>query len=138
MKKLWLVLFFVATLVMFGSVGSATSSVSDKNCTGNLNSLLPNQIIAGDSKVSAIAEDVEGVTIDRQRSAQLKPGYEFRRESKNSVSVWKTMREAALQMGTLSCIRPQKGTCTLEFSGDRAKCSSSCYFVTARGGVRAQ
>jgi hypothetical protein len=138
MKKLWLVLFFVATLVMFGSAGSATSGGSDKNGTGDLNSLLPNQVIVGDSNVSAIAEDVEGVTIDRQRSAQLKPGYEFRRESRNSVSVWKTMREAALQMGTLTCTRPQKGTCTLEFSRDRAKCSSACYFVTARGGVRAQ
>ncbi len=92
MKKLWLVLFFVATLVMFGSAGGATPGGANKNSAGDLNTLLPNQVIVGDAKVSAIAEDVEGVTIDRQRSALLKPGYEFRRESKNSVSVWKTMR----------------------------------------------
>lgn len=138
MKNLWLVLFFVASLVMLGSAGSATSGGSDTNFTGDLISSLPNEVTVGDPDGSAIAEDVEGVTIERQQLARLKPGYTFRRESRSAVSVWKTMREAALQMGTLTCTRPRKGACTAETNGDRAKCSSGCYFVAARGGVRAQ
>jgi hypothetical protein len=138
-KKLWLVLFFVATLVMFGSANStASSGGSDTNLTGELNSLVTNRVNVGDSSMSASAADVEGVIMDSQQAARLKPGYTFRRESRSSVSVWKTMREAALQMGTLTCTRPRKGACTAEFDGDRAKCSSACYFVSVRGGVRAQ
>ena len=137
-KKLWLVLFFVATLVMFGSADSTASSGSYTNLTGDLNSLVTNKVNVGDSSVSASAADVEGVIMDSQQAARLKPGYTFRRESSSSVSVWKTMRDAALQMGTLTCTRPRKGACTAEINGDRAKCSSACYFVSVRGGVRAQ
>jgi hypothetical protein len=90
------------------------------------------------SGMSANAVDVEGVTIERQRLALLKPGYAFRRESRSSVSVLKTVREAILQTGTLTCIRADKRACTVEINGDAAKCSSGCYFVSARGGVRAQ
>lgn len=137
MKNLWLVLFFLASLVMFGAAGSARSGGSDTNLTGDLNSSLPNEVTVGDSGVSAIA-DVEGVTIEHQQTARLKPGYTFRRETRSSVSVWKTIREAALQMGTLTCTRPRKGACTVEIGGDFAKCSSGCYFVGVRGGIRAQ
>lgn len=84
-----------------------------------------------------MAADIEGVTIERQRAARLKPGYAFRRESKNSLAVLKTIGGAALQMGTLSCVK-KKGTCNAEFSGDYAKCSSGCYFVGVRGGVNSQ
>ena len=92
----------------------------------------------GVSGVSATPEDVEGVIIERQRSALLKPGYAFRRESRSSLAVLKTTNNAALQMGTLTCIRPDKRACTAEFGGDRAKCSSGCYFVGVRGGLKAQ
>jgi hypothetical protein len=91
----------------------------------------------GDSRVGANAVDVEGVTIESQRLAQLKPGYTFRRVSRNSVSVWKTIREASFQTGTLTCTRP-KGACTVDLGGDTAKCSSGCYFVGVRGAPRAQ
>ena len=136
MKNLWLVSFFVVALVIFGSSGGAASGGSHTIFTGDLNSLLPNEV--GDSDVSAIPDDVEGVTIDHQRSARLKPGYTFRRESRASVSVWKTVREAAMQMGTLTCTKSQKGACTLDIGGDTAKCSSGCYFVGVRGGTRVQ
>ena len=117
MKHLWLVLFFVASLVIFGSTGSATSGGSDKNFTSDLNPLLPNEVTVGDSDVSAIVEDVEGVTVESQRLARLKPGYTFRRESRSSVSVWKTIREAAMQMGTLSCTKPGKSVAATSFDG---------------------
>jgi hypothetical protein len=86
----------------------------------------------------ANAAEVEGVTIERQRLALLKPGYAFRRESRSSVSILKTVREALLQTGTLTCTRADKRACTVEINGDVAKCSSGCYFVGARGGERTQ
>ena len=89
-----------------------------------------------DSGVDAKAEDVEGVTIERQRVARLKPGYSFKRESRSSLSVLKTVREAAIQTGTLTC--KGKRVCTVEIGGDFAKCSSGCYFVGVRGGILAQ
>ncbi len=92
----------------------------------------------GDSGVSANPEDIEGATIERQRSALLKPGYAFRRESRSSLAVVKTTNNSALQTGTLTCIRPDKRACTAEFGGDRAKCSSGCYFVGVRGGTMAR
>lgn len=96
------------------------------------------QVVAADSVVSANPEDVEGVTIERQRSALLKPGYIFRRESRSSLAVVKTINNAALQTGTLTCTRADKKACTAEFGGDRAKCSSGCYFVGVRGGTLAR
>jgi hypothetical protein len=91
-----------------------------------------------DSGVSANAVEVEGVTIESQRLARLKPGYTFRRESRSSVSVLKTIREASFQTGTLTCTRADKRACTVDLGGDTAKCSSGCYFVGVRGGVKAQ
>jgi hypothetical protein len=141
MKNLCLVFFFLTSLVMFGGAGSARSGGSDTNLTGELNSLLPNEVTVGSSVASAIAADVEGVIIEHQQLASLKPGYTFRRESRRSLSVWKTTRAAALQMGTLTCTRPRKGDkgdCYVEINGDYAKGNSACYFVGVRGGVRAQ
>jgi hypothetical protein len=89
------------------------------------------------SGVSAIPEDIEGVIMYDLRSAALKPGYAFRRESRSSVAVWKNTRDATMQMGTLTCTKPRKGACTVEFDQDRAKCSGQCYFVGVRGGTRA-
>lgn len=86
-------------------------------------------------------EDVEGVTIYGHSSAKLKPGYEFRRESRSSVTVSKTVRNATLQMGTLTCRRAARDSvrpCSVEISGDRAKCGGGCYFEGARGGVMAK
>ena len=93
---------------------------------------------AAASVVSANPEDVEGVIIEKQRSATLKPGYAFRRESQSSLAVLKTSNNAALQMETLTCIRADKRACTAEFSRTRMKCSSSCYLVSVRGGVMAR
>lgn len=135
MKNLRLVLFFGVLLGVFLFVGSATSSTS---FTSGLNSLLASKVTAGDSAVVTLAADVEGVIIEHQQTARLKPGYTFRRESRNSISVWKTSNVAALQMGTLTCTRPRKGDCYAEINGDYAKCSSACYFVGVRGGTRAQ
>ncbi|MDT4896842.1 MAG: hypothetical protein QOH25_1919 [Acidobacteriota bacterium] len=94
----------------------------------------------GDSIVNVNAAEVEGVTIEHQQLAILKPGYAFRRESRSSVAVMKTVRDASFQTGTLTCTSPRRrrGVCTVEFNGDRAKCSSSCYFVGVRGAPRAQ
>jgi hypothetical protein len=92
----------------------------------------------GGSNMNANAVDVEGVTIERQRLALLKPGYAFRRESRSSVSVLKTIRDAGIQTGTLTCTRADKRACTVEINGDAAKCSSGCYFVGVRGAPRAQ
>lgn len=138
MKNLWLVLFFVASLVMLGSAGSATSGGSDTNFTGDLNSSLPNEVTVGDPDVSAIAEDVEGVTIERQQLARLKPGYTFRRESRSAVVRMENHERGRPANGDATCTRPRKGACTAEMNGDTAKCSSGCYFIAARGGVRAQ
>lgn len=135
MKNLRLVLFFGALLGVFGFVGSAMSGTG---FTSGLNSLLASKVTLGNAEVSAIAADVEGVIIEHQQTARLKPGYTFRRESRNSISVWKTTNAAALQMGTLTCTRPRKGDCSAEINGDYAKCSSACYFVGVRGGTRAQ
>lgn len=88
--------------------------------------------------VVANVENVEGVTIDRQRLARLKPGYQFERESISSVAVLKISNGARLQTGTLICTKPGKNACRVEIGGDSAKCSSSCYFVGVGGGVRAQ
>jgi hypothetical protein len=88
--------------------------------------------------MSANAVDVEGVIIERQRLARLKPGYTFRRESRSSVSVLKTIREAIMQTGTLTCTRADRRACTVDIGGDTAKCSSGCYFVGVRGAPRAQ
>jgi hypothetical protein len=90
----------------------------------------------GNSGVGANAADVEGVIIEHQQSATLKPGYTFRRESRSSVAVFKTLRDASIQMGTLTCTG--RKTCTVEINGDRAKCNSQCYFVGVRGGTKAQ
>ncbi|HUQ34713.1 MAG TPA: hypothetical protein VM095_21525 [Pyrinomonadaceae bacterium] len=100
--------------------------------------ILTETLAARVSSMSANAVDVEGVTIEHQRTAFLKPGYVFRRESRSSVSVLKTVREAILQTGTLTCIRADKRACTVEFNRDIAKCSSSCYFVGVRGAPLAQ
>lgn len=94
-----------------------------------------------ESGASKNTEDVEGVTIYTQRTAQLKPGYAFRRESRSSVSVLKTIRNATLQTGTLSCTRAARDSvrpCSVDIGGDTARCGSGCYFVGVRGGVKAK
>lgn len=90
------------------------------------------------SGVRANAVEIEGVTIESQRLAHLKPGYSFRRESRNSIAVMKTIRDAILQTGTLTCTRTDRRACAVDIGGDTAKCSSGCYFVGVRGAPRAQ
>jgi hypothetical protein len=79
--------------------------------------------------------DVEGVTFDRQK-AFLKPGYRFERESITSAAVVKTSNVARIQTGTITCVSQRSRSCELFFSGFNAQCSSGCYFVGIRGGVR--
>jgi hypothetical protein len=93
---------------------------------------------AADSVLSANPENVEGAIIERHAGASLKPGYVFRRESRSSLAVLKTTNSAALQTGTLTCVRPGKGACSAEFINNKARCSSGCSFVGVRGGVLAR
>lgn len=88
-------------------------------------------------KLRENASDVEGVTFDRQK-AFLKPGYRFERESVNSAAVVKTSNAARIQTGTITCVGQRSRSCELSLSGFNAQCSSGCYFVGTRGGVRAQ
>jgi hypothetical protein len=81
--------------------------------------------------------DVEGVTFDRQK-AFLKPGYRFERESGVSAAVLKTSNFARIQTGTITCVSQRSKSCELSLSGFNAQCSSGCYFVGVRGGIRAQ
>lgn len=83
--------------------------------------------------------EIEGVEFSGQE-ALLKTGYQFQREGASSLAVLKTSNVARIQTGTLTCTRlgRRRGSCTVAFSGYRAKCSSSCYFVGYRGGARAQ
>jgi hypothetical protein len=83
------------------------------------------------------ASDVEGVTFDRQK-AFLKPGYRFERESVMSAAVLKTSNFARIQTGTITCVGQRSRSCELSFSRFNAQCSSGCYFVGVRGGIRAQ
>jgi hypothetical protein len=89
------------------------------------------------SVVSANVVEIEDVVFNGEQ-ARLKAGYQFQRESRSSLAVLKASNEARIQTGTLTCARPRKGDCTVKFYGERAACSSGCYFVGSRGGVRAQ
>jgi hypothetical protein len=91
----------------------------------------------GGSGTNAVAADVEGAIINRQK-AQAKPGYHFVRQSSNSLAVIKDAGGvAAIQTGTLTCTGKGK-TCQAYVDRDVAACNGGCYFVGARGGIRAQ
>lgn len=81
--------------------------------------------------------EVEGVILNQQK-ALAKPGYLFERESDTSASVIKIKNNARFQTGTITCVSQSGKTCHLSLSRSNAQCSSGCYFVGARGGVRAQ
>jgi hypothetical protein len=89
------------------------------------------------SVASANVVDVEGVSFNGSK-ALLKTGYQFQLEGRSSLAVLKTSDVARIQTGTITCKRPGKGDCTVKFYRERAACSSGCYFVGYRGGVRAQ
>ena len=89
------------------------------------------------SGMSANVVEVEGVEFKGQK-AMLKTGYEFERESRNSVAVLKTSNVARIQTGTLTCMRPGRGGCSVDISRTRAACSNNCYFVGYRSGAMAQ
>lgn len=89
------------------------------------------------SVVSANVVEIEGVEFNGQQ-ARLKAGYQFQLESSSSVAVLKTSNAARIQTGTLTCTRPGRGGCSVKFYGERAICSSGCYFVGYRGGVKAR
>jgi hypothetical protein len=82
------------------------------------------------------ASDVEGVTLDRQK-AFLKPGYQFESVSSKSVAVVKISNVARIQTGTITCVGQGNRTCKVYVGKTQAQCSGGCYFVGARGGVRA-
>jgi hypothetical protein len=88
------------------------------------------------SIVSANVVEIEGVTFNGSK-ALLKAGYQFQLESRSSVAVLKASNVARIQTGTLTCTRPRSSGCTVKFYAERAACSSGCYFVGYRGGVRA-
>ena len=87
--------------------------------------------------MNVTAVEIEGVAFDGAQ-ARLKAGYEFQRESRNSLAVLKTSNVARIQTGTLTCTRPGRSWCSVKFYAERAACSSGCNFVGSRGGVREQ